>query len=486
VQPTIHFLTQEMVDKIISEGIALLADPGVRVHNHEALQLLADGGADVDFVSETVSIPDQLVWKSLKTAPGEFSLYNLNGLPVVSYGGSQVHFDPGSAAVTILDRETGEQRPPHTMDFVRFVRLVEALPQLDAQSTAFVCRDVPQGIGDLYRLYLALNYMCKPIVTGAFRKDTWWVMWEMLAVAAGGTANLAAKPLAVFDVCPTPPLTWSDLTCQNLIDCARKGVPAQLVSMPLAGVTSPVTLAAAVVQHTAESLSGFVISQLAKPGAPVVWGGAPAAVDMRTGATPMGDVNTWLLDCSYIQVGKFLGLPTHTYMGSSDAKILDAQCGMESGSGTILAALAGANMVSGAGMIDFLRCQSPEKLLIDAEMIGMTKRLLAGITFRDQPVALELMRISAHKADHMGRTHTLKNFAKELYIPSEVMDRGSLEAWKQKGQQSSFQRAHKQIEKLLENPSPSPLSTDIRRELRNIASSAARQHGMDELPALPE
>ena len=137
------------------------------------------------------------------------------------YGGDQVHFDPGSAALAILDAETGEQRLPETADFVRFVKLVEMLPQLDAQSTAMICADVPVEIGDLYRLYLALHFMRKPIVTGAFRTDTWWTMKEMLVAAAGGEAALAARPIAVFDVCPSPPLLWSDLTCQNLIDCAR-------------------------------------------------------------------------------------------------------------------------------------------------------------------------------------------------------------------------------------------------------------------------
>lgn len=486
MQPKITFLDQEMVEQIIAEGLALIADPGIRVHNRTALTLLAEAGAKVDFQKEVASIPEEMALQSLETAPKIFMLYSLDGQPAVHYGGDAVHFDPGSAAVTILDSESGDQRPPVTLDFVRFVRLVEALPSIDAQSTAFVCRDVPPGIGDLYRLYLALNYMRKPIVTGAFGKETWWVMWEMLAAAAGGEAELAAKPTAVFDVCPTPPLTWSDLTCQNLMDCALKGIPAQLVSMPLAGVSSPVTLAAAVVQHTAESLSGVVISQLTKPGAPVVWGGAPAAVDLRTGATPMGDVNTWLIDCAYIQIGKSLGMPTHTYMGSSDSKVLDAQAGLESCGGTLLAALAGANMVSGAGMIDFLRCQSLEKLLIDAEMIGMTKRLLAGITFRDQPIAVDMMRKSAHQADFLSKPHTVRSFAKELYIPSDVVDRGSLEAWKQKGSQTTFQRSRQRIEKLLEHPTPSPLSEEVRHELRWIAASAARQCGMDELPPLPE
>ena len=481
----LSILSDDVVDQIIDEAIQLLSNPGIRVHNPEGLRLLAEAGVEVDASSQIARIPESLVRQCVGSAPKEFYLYNLSGQPVVRYGGDTVQFDPGSTAVSIYDQSTGQHRSPTTADYVKFVKLVETLHQMDAQSTAFICRDVPEGIGDLYRLYLALIYMQKPIVTGAFGIDTWWIMWGMLSLVAGGEDELAKKPLAVFDVCPTPPLLWSNLTCQNLIDCARKGVPSELVSMPLAGATSPVTLAAAVVQHAAESLSGVVIGQLANPGSPIVWGGAPAAFDMREGTTPMGDVNTWLIDMAYIQVGKSLGLPTHTYMGTSDSKLLDVQAGLESSAGTFMAALSGVNMVSGAGMIDFLRSQSLEKLVLDAEMIAMAKRWLVGIEVRDQPIAVELMRKSAHQANFLSQPHTHRWFRKELHIPSEIIDRGSLEAWQKKGSRTAIQRAADRVESLLKNYSPSPLPEETKAELRSITAHAAQKHGMATLPALP-
>jgi trimethylamine--corrinoid protein Co-methyltransferase len=328
--------------------------------------------------------------------------------------------------------------------------------------------------------------MRKPIVTGAFRKDTWWTMREMLVAVAGGSAALAEKPIAVFDVCPSPPLLWSDLTCQNLIDCARNSIPAELVSMPLAGATAPVTLAAAVVQHAAECLSGVTIGQLARPGSPIVWGGSPAAFDMREGTTPMGDVGTWLIDCAYAQVGKALHLPTHAYLGMSDAKIIDAQCGLESAGGTILAALAGVNMVSGAGMLDFESCQSPEKLVIDAEIIGMAKRLTSGVEAREDPIALTLMRKLGHRADYLADPHTLKWFARELYLPSEIIDRGSLDAWERKGSKSAFQRAADRVDQLLAKYRQPPFPTELCAEIRTITKTAARKFGMDHLPEITD
>ncbi len=486
MRPKLTVLSDAMVTQIISEAIELLQNPGVRVHNEDAIVLLEAAGATIDRESRVARIPEAAVRQALETAPSEFRLFSLDGVPAVHYGADSVQFDPGSAALSILDSGTQEQRVPGTADFVKFVKLVEMLPQIDAQSTAMICGDVPAEIGDLYRLYLALNYVRKPIVTGAFRKDTWWTMRELLLAAAGGSAALADKPNAVFDVCPSPPLLWSDLTCQNLIDCARNDIPAELVSMPLAGATAPMTLAAAVVQHAAESLSGVTIGQLAKPGSPIVWGGSPAAFDMREGTTPMGDVGTWLIDCAYTQVGKALHLPTHAYLGMSDAKVIDAQCGLESAGGALLAALAGVNMVSGAGMLDFESCQSFEKLVLDAEIIGMAKRLIAGIEAREDPLALTLMRKLGHRAEYLAEPHTLKWFKKELYIPSDAIDRGSLDGWKRKGAKSAYQRAAERVNQLVTRYVPPPLSAELRTEFRNIARSAARSFGMEALPPLAD
>ena len=137
--------------------------------------------------------------------------------------------------------------------------------------------------------------------------------------------------------------------------------------MPLAGATAPVTLIGSITQHAAECISGMTIHQLAGRGSPIVWGGAPAIFDMRSGATPMGAIETAMIDAAYAQVGKSLGMPTHCYLCASDGKLVDAQAGLESGMTALVGALAGVNMISGAGMIDFLVCQSAEKLVIDAE-----------------------------------------------------------------------------------------------------------------------
>jgi trimethylamine--corrinoid protein Co-methyltransferase len=483
IRPTVQFLSVETVNRVIEEAIQLLQDPGVRVHSPRALRLLADHGARVDLEAKVACIPADVVRGAVATAPKSFYLYDVEGRPVVHYGGDDVQFDPGSTAIEYLEHGATASRAPRTADFVRYIKLADSLPAIDAVSTAMVCADVPQSVADLYRLFLVLLYSCKPVVTGAFAVETWHIMKDLLVAVAGSEKALAEKPLAVFDVCPSPPLLWSEITCENMMDCAQHGVPAELVSMPLTGATGPATLLGSIVQHAAECLSGITIHQLVKPGSPIVWGGSPAAFDMRTGTPPMGAVETMMLDCAYAQVGKALGMPTHAYLGMSDAKIVDAQCGLESASGALLGALAGINMITGPGMLDFESCFSLEKLVLDAEIVGMAKRLVAGVVERETPLAVDLIRQVGHHGNFLASPHTRRWFRQELFIPSEVIDRDFRRNWEMKGSKDAAQRAHERAEALIAAYKPKELPAGVARELEAITLKALRGAGLEQLPA---
>jgi trimethylamine--corrinoid protein Co-methyltransferase len=486
MQPSITLLGDELVKQILDEAFQLLITPGIKVQSPTARQLLEDAGALVDQEAEVAHIPEKLVYQALETVPHQFFLYDRDGDPKVNYGANAVHFDPGSSGVHILDSDTSEHRPSYTGDLVKIVKLTEMISQYDAQSTAVICNEIPKSISDLYRLYLVLLYSCKPIITGAFAIPTLQVMLDMLAIFAGSRKALAEKPQAVFDVCPSPPLIWSNFGAQNLIDLAHAGVPAQMVSMPLAGATAPVTLVGAVVQHAAECLSGITIHQLAKPGAPIVWGGAPAIFDMRKGTTPMGAVETAMIDASYTQLGKFLGLPTHSYLCASDAKVIDAQAGLESGIGAIIGALAGINMISGAGMLDFLACFSFEKLVIDAEIVAMAKRLLSGMRTPTETLATFMFEGINFKGDFLKQKSTRELFSKEQNLPSKVIDRDSIRGWHQEGSLDTLARAKIQVNQLLSQYNVPSLPQDKVQELRNLVKYQAREAGMDTLPALDQ
>jgi trimethylamine---corrinoid protein Co-methyltransferase len=484
MQPRLELLTPDLVERILDEAFQILLEPGIKVQSDEARELLAEVGAEVDAESGVTRIPRDLAQKALASAPKEFTLYDGDGQPAVHYGGEEVYFDPGSSCVHVLDPETLEHRPSYTPDLVRLIKVAEMLPQYAAQSTAVVCNEVPKEIGDLYRLYLVLLYSNKPIVTGAFSTQTTQAMIDMLALYSGGREALAAKPRAVFDVCPTPPLIWSHFGAQSLIDLTRAGVPAQLVSMPLAGVAAPVTLLGSIVQHAAETISGIVIHQAAETGAPVVWGGAPAVVDMRQGTTPMGAIETAMIDAAYTQVGKHLKLPTHAYLGASDAKIVDAQAGMESGISAIIGALAGINMISGAGMLDFLACHSAEKLVVDAEAIAMAQRLREGIQVRTEPLATAMFAGIDFKADFLKQKTTRKLFSIEQHMPSAVIDRGSKRAWDEAGKEDTFARAKTRVGELIVNYQRPQKDTALERQLHEMVLALAKEWGMERLPEI--
>ena len=480
-RPKLDMLSESFINQIVSEAMDVLGKTGVLVENDEALRLLADAGCECK--GRTVSFKENLVEESLKTTPHSIKMYDRSGDLAMNLEGDAIHFDPGSGALRILDPVTLEERKPVTKDLIRFAILTDALPHIAAQSTEMISTDVPEAMQDRYRLYIGLQFSKKPVVTGTFAVESFEIMKDMLVAVRGSERALREKPLAIFDCCPSPPLKWSNLTCQNLIDASKAGIPAELVSMPLTGATSPVTLAGALVQLTAENLSGIVFHQLAHPGSPIIFGGSPAAFDMRKGTTPMGAVETMMINAAHVQIGKYLGLPTHSYMGLSDAKGVDGQAGLETGMGALVAALAGANVISGPGMLNFESCQSLEKLVLDSEICGMALRMVKGIEARGDRLGGDLYGDIYDGAHFFTSKETLRWFREELYQAGSVIDRDTYDVWMSHGKKSAWDRACGEVERVMSSYTVEPLPDDSLKALMSIMKDDAQRMGID-LPPL--
>jgi trimethylamine--corrinoid protein Co-methyltransferase len=486
MRPTVRFLSDELIEQIIAEARGILGTLGVEIHNPGILSMLSDHGARVDDASRRAIFTDEIIDRALKTAPQSFKLYDLFGGQTHDFSGDNVYFTPGSAAINILDTATGAVRTPTTGDYVRYAKLISRLDHLASQSTALVPGDVPQQISDSYRLFLSLLYCAKPVVTGGFTIESFEVMRDLQLAVRGSLAELKAKPLTVFSCCPTAPLKWSDVTSQNVVDCARCFIPVELISMPLSGFVAPVTLVGTLIQHTAETLSGIVISQLASPGTPILYGGSPAVFDVRYETTPMGAVETMMIDCAYNEIGKHLGLPTQAYIGLSDGKQFDAQDGSETAMGLTLAALAGINNISGPGMLDFESCFSVEKLVLDNELCGMALRLIGGVEPKEDFPALPRFEELLKTRHLLISKHTRRYLKQEHYIPGPVIDRANRARWQEEGALSLHERARREVDRLLAGYQPPQLPNDVRKELVRLMDAQARRHGMDRLPGLDQ
>ncbi len=480
ILPQIEWLTGEEKASIFERSLGILGKTGVRVESEEARSILKGGGAETD--GGRAFIPEKTVSKALDTAQDRLFLFDRSGEQVMNLGGRNLYFNPGSSAVHILDYSLGRTRRPATRDLADFARLTDSLPGYDAQSTAMVPGDVPESMADSYRLYLALMFSAKPVVTGVFTADGFEPMRKMLEVTAGGEDRLRVKPNAVFDCCPTSPLIWSRLAASALISCARFFIPAQIVPMPLAGATSPATLAGTIIQHCAENLSGIVIHQLAAPGAPVIYGGSPAYFDMRQGTTPMGAIESLMLNGAAASMAEYIGVPSHAYMALSDSGSIDYQSGMETGMGAVVAALSGINNVSGPGMHGFQTCQSMEKLVLDHEVCLMAKRLKRGIDFSGTGIVRGIIEEGIDNGSFLAVSDTLECYRKEAFFPDMVIDRRSPGGEGGACESDIIERAAERVRGLLREEGRPALDGGRKKRLEEIMLAEAVKAGIEKLP----
>lgn len=446
---TLSILSQDDLNSIQNATLEVLEKTGLMIKNEFALSLLRDSGCIVE--DRQVKISSSLVEESIRKAPSSFDLYTRDGDKAYTIGSDNVIFNPGSSAVYFKDRKTREIRKGTLNDCIELVQLVENLEHIKAQSTALVPSDVPEQLSGLYRLYIILKNSRKPIVTGAFRKEGVMNMKLLLEAVAGSSEELTHKPRAIFDCCPTSPLAWDDVSAQHLLDCSAFGIPAAIVPAPLMGATSPITIHGTLVQSSAEILSGVVISQLVNPGSPIIYGGATGSLDMRYTTPRFSAVEAMLTACASSEIGAHYGLPTHAYLGTSDAKTEDSQSGFESGLGLILGALSRINVVSGPGMLAQLNCQSLEKLVIDNELCGSAYRFSRGLDFDDIDVITDLIAKVGSSGDYLRQKHTSKKLRSEHFMPSDVICRLNPESWIEGGSKSTLDRANDKVTAILQD-----------------------------------
>jgi len=484
MRPTLNVISPELCARVIAEAKRIMAETGTDVRGAEMRRRLLERGLKTAADGTRILFPPETVERAIATAPKLFTLYNRDGAPHAELGGNNVHYVPGSSGLKILDHRTGETRLSNSTDFVEYARLCDGLEHIAYLATAFSTnKDIESQVSDAWRLYMLLTTSKKPMVSGAFTEHGVPRMREMMQLFRHDRADLIAKPMSIFTITATGNFRYSEDSCQNMLDCVEAGIPVEIVPVTLMGLIAPVTLVGALVFHVVDVLTGITMAQIIRPGAPVLFGGAPATFHMKSASSPMAAIEAQHLNVAYVAVAKSLGLPTQAYMALSDAKFLDAQAGGETFSSALLAALAGVNSVSGPGMLDFVLTFSLPKLVFDNEICGQCLHFVRDLReVEDLPAQQLVDDVIAN--DHLITSpHTLQHWPSELYLTDQVIDRENRETWQKAGSKELYQRACDEVETRL--AAYTPIETDplVDAEMRRMIVAGMTAEAP--LPGLP-
>ena len=487
MRPTLNVLSDKLIGEILTEAKRIMSETGMEIRGEVLRNRLLDHGLKTDDNGRVLFTPD-VVDAAIASTPKSFTLHDRDGNPYTEIGGYNVHYVPGSSGLKIQDHRTGETRLSNSTDFIEYARICDGLEHIAYLATAFSTnKDIESQVSDAWRLYMTLTTSRKPVVTGAFSEHGVLRMVEMMQMFREDRADLIAKPMSIFTITATGNFRYGEDSCQNLLDCVEAGVPIEIVPVTLMGLIAPVTLVGALVFHCVDVLTGLTMAQIVRPGAPILFGGAPATFHMKAASSPMAAIEAQHLNVAYVAIAKSLDLPTQAYMALSDSKFLDAQGGGETFSSALLAAIAGVNSVSGPGMLDFVLTFSLPKLVFDNEVCGQSLHFVRELEIQgDLPTAdlvADLMR-----EDHLITSpHTLEMWPKELYLTDPVVDRANRETWEEAGSKSLVDRANEEVEERLANYTPFETDPAIDTAMREIVISGLEsQETLPDLPPLPE
>lgn len=488
MRPTLNVLSNEMITRILNETKRIMAETGMEIRGQKMKRRLLDHGLKTDQSGRRVFFPADVVEKAIEDAPGSFTLHDRDGNPYTEIGGNNVHYVPGSSGLKIQDHRSGETRLADSTDFIEYARVCDGLDHIAYLATAFSTnKDIESQVSDAWRLYMTLTTSKKPVVSGAFSEHGVPRMADMLQMFRQDRADLIARPMSIFTITATGNFRYGEDSCQNMLDCVEAGIAVEIVPVTLMGLIAPVTLVGALVFHCVDVLTGITMAQIIRPGAPVLFGGAPATFHMKAASSPMAAIEAQHLNIAYVAIAKYLGLPTQAYMALSDGKVLDAQAGGESFSSALLAALAGVNSVSGPGMLDFVLTFSLPKLVYDNEICGQALHFIREIEVLDdlptQSLVDHLMR-----EDHLITSpHTLKHWPNQLYMTESVFDRENREAWELAGSPDLLSRATATVEELLASYTPIETDSEIDAAMRQLVIDGfVKQESLPDLPPPPE
>lgn len=461
-------LRQDQIGRIHQTALRILEEVGVRMECEEARSILLAAGADLDDEGRRIRIRPRIVERALCSAPSSIRLCGRAEEHDLIAEGSRTYLGTGGAAINVIDLDSGQCRPSLLRDISDFARLVEVLPNIHFFVRPCAARDVPPEELAINEFYAALAFTTKHVLGSAYDPRGVGRLLDLGSLMAGSGEAFQKRPFfSIIVACINSPLAFDSTGTDTLLAALRSGIPVMLSSAPMAGSTSPITLAGTLVQLHAEELAGLVLSQLVNPGAKVLYGGIPSMADLHYLTYVGGGVEFGLMNAAIAQLSHYINVPNYNSAGITEAKIPDIQAVYEKCFAILQCALSGSNIIHhAAGILESLLTISHEQLIIDNEIIGMAVRAVRGIEVSEDTLAFDAIREAASAGNYLASEHTAE-FMRSEYLQPMLADRKLRRDWEELGMEDIRTRArNKALDILQSDPGAAAISKEMDREIR--------------------
>jgi len=463
-------LSQRDIETIHQTSLTILEQTGIAYEQglKETAEMLAQAGARVDTKQSRIRFPRDLVLAQVNKAPQRVVLYGRRENCDLDLTGHQVHLGTGGAAVKVLDIDTGQIRSTVLEDIYRIGRIVDKLDNIHFYLRPCIPTDIAANDYDVNCFYACLKSTGKHIMVGLNDENGFHQLLEMASLVAGGRAELTAKPfVSVVTSNTISPLKMCTQSTRIMQEAIRHGIPVALSSAPMAGSTSPVTMAGTLAQLHAEQLYGITLCQLTSPGAPLLYGGIPATANLSTMGYRGGAVECGMMNAAIHQLAHHIEVPNYNSSGLTDSKLPDSQAAYEKSLTTLLAAMAGSNYIHhAAGMIESMIAVAYEQYIIDDEIIGMTCKVLKGIEVDPEHLALEVIDSVGPGGNFMTAPHTMTHMRSEYFAGNGITDSKIRDRWEKEGSRDTRQRAREMAKAILNCKESPCIPEDVDRAIR--------------------
>lgn len=465
--PSFRIISPRGTKQIDETGRQILEHIGIRIKDDAFLHRLERAGAQIDYENQIAHFKGDWLDEMLSHAPPRFTLFSNGGKNDLPLGEGKVYFANGGRVFRILDMTNGGYRLTMLKDVVHTARLVEHLENIHFYVIACQAHDLEPRYYHLNDFFQAFNNTTKHVMGGCDSIEGVEQAWEIACLISGGEQKLKDKPIFSVITNPISPLTLETNTLNILSFCATHGIPVTCAPAPIAGATSPVTLAGTLAQMHAEALAGVAISQVCARGARVLYGAVPTSMDLRRMEFAMGSVEIGIMASSAVQLARLYNLPIRAAAGVTDAKRPDIQSGVEKSLSNLMVAMAGADCIlMAAGMLDSGNSISYEQYVIDNEVIGMIYRALSGVKVNKSTLGFEVIKKVGPGGHYIMEDHTVKYMKNELFYP-ELSVRSNFDIWEEKGRPDILKRASEVVQNIFnEDRHEGLLDLDLQIETR--------------------